>query len=80
MKTAISIDEDLLQQADEVASHLGLSRSQLFAIALRDFLQRQQQWMLIQLNEVYGNEPELDERRLLKGMKSKVARTVKDRW
>ena len=81
MKIAISIDDELLQQADETARHLGLSRSRFFATAVRDFLHRQQQeQMLMRLNEVYGNHPEPDEKRLLKAMKTKVARTLKDRW
>jgi Arc/MetJ family transcription regulator len=81
MKTAISIDDALLQQADQTARLMGLSRSRLFATAVRDFLQRQQQeQMMRQLNEVYGSQPEPDEKRLLKGMKAKVRQTIKERW
>jgi antitoxin MazE6 len=81
MKTAISIDDGLLQQVDQTARLLGLSRSRLFAVAVRDFLQRQQQeQMLLRLNEVYANAPEPPERRVLKGIKSKVRRTLKDHW
>ena len=39
MKTAISIDDGLLQEADETARLMGLSRSRLFALAVGDFLQ-----------------------------------------
>jgi hypothetical protein len=81
MKTAISIDHGLLQEADQTARLMGLSRSRLFAVAVRDFLQRQrQEQMLLRLNEVYANQPEPDERRLLKGIKTKVRRTLKERW
>jgi len=38
MKTAISIDDGLLQEADETARLMGLSRSRLFALAVGDFL------------------------------------------
>ena len=41
MKTAISIDDALLQEADETAERMGLSRSRLFALAVGDFLQKQ---------------------------------------
>jgi Arc/MetJ family transcription regulator len=59
MKTAISIDDGLLQEADQTARLMGLSRSRLFAVAVRDFLQRQrQEQMLLRLNEVYENQPE----------------------
>ncbi|MGH9625047.1 MAG: hypothetical protein ACRD6B_03425 [Bryobacteraceae bacterium] len=40
MKTAISVDDKLLQQADETAKRMGLSRSRFFALAVDDFLQR----------------------------------------
>ena len=81
MKTAISIDGGLLQEADETARRLGLSRSRLFALAVGDFLQRQRrEHMLLRLNEVYASGMEPAEKRLLKGIKARVRRTVKERW
>jgi predicted transcriptional regulator len=81
MKTAISINDDLLQEADEAAKLMGLSRSRLFALAVGDFLQRQrQEQMLRRLNEVYANGLEPAEKILLKGIRAKVRRTVKERW
>ena len=78
MKTAISIDERLLQDADEAARLMGLSRSRLFSVAIGDFLQRQRrEQMLLRLNEVYADRIEPSETRLLKEMKAKVSRTVK---
>jgi metal-responsive CopG/Arc/MetJ family transcriptional regulator len=81
MKTAISIDDGLLQEADETARLMGLSRSRLFAMAVGDFLQRQrQEQMLLRLNEVYTESREPAETILLKGIKAKVRRAVKERW
>ncbi|HWF45988.1 MAG TPA: hypothetical protein VG168_03195 [Bryobacteraceae bacterium] len=81
MKTAISIDDALLQQADETARVMGLSRSRLFALAVGDFLQRQRrEQMLLRLNEVYAGGIEPAEKRLLRGIKAKIRRTVKERW
>jgi metal-responsive CopG/Arc/MetJ family transcriptional regulator len=81
MKTAISIDDGLLQQADETARLMGLSRSRLFSLAVGDFLQRQRhEQMLLRLNEVYSNRMEPAEKHLLKGIKAKVRRAVKQRW
>jgi metal-responsive CopG/Arc/MetJ family transcriptional regulator len=81
MKTAISLDDALLQAADETARRMGLSRSRLFALAVADFLERQrQEQMLHRLNEVYASGVEPAERRLLKGIKSKVCGTAKERW
>jgi metal-responsive CopG/Arc/MetJ family transcriptional regulator len=81
MKTAISIEDEVLQEADKTARRMGLSRSRLFALAVGDFLQRQrQEQMLLRLNEVYSNEAEPVEKRLLKGIKAKTRRTLKDPW
>jgi hypothetical protein len=81
MKTAISIEDELLRQADETARQMGLSRSRLFALAVGDFLQRQRrEQMLLRLNEVYGKGMETPEKRLLKGIRNKVRRTAKERW
>ena len=81
MKTAISIDDALLQEADETAERMGLSRSRLFALAVGDFLQKQRrEQMLRQLNEVYAGGLDATERRLLKGIKAKVRGNVKERW
>jgi metal-responsive CopG/Arc/MetJ family transcriptional regulator len=81
MKTAISIDNGLLQQVDETARLMGLSRSRLFALAVGDFLERRRrEHMLLRLNEVYTSGMEREQERLLKGMKAKVRRTIKERW
>jgi metal-responsive CopG/Arc/MetJ family transcriptional regulator len=81
MKTAISIDDGILREADETARRMGLSRSRLFALAVGDFLRRQrQEQMLLRLNEVYANQGEPAEKRLLKGIKAKVRRSVQEPW
>lgn len=77
MKTAISLSDELLQQADKAARQMGLSRSRLFAVAIAEFLERQrQERMLHQLNEVYAGGMTPEEKRLLKQMKSKVRRVL----
>ena len=38
MKTAISLPDELFREADEVAERLALSRSQLYARALSEFV------------------------------------------
>ena len=81
VKTAISIDDRLLHEADETARRMGLSRSRLFALAVGDFLERQrQEQMLLRLNQVYINGLDRSEKRLLNGIKAKVRRTAKERW
>jgi predicted transcriptional regulator len=81
MKTAISIDDALLHEADQTARLMGLSRSRLFALALADFLRRRRkEQMLLRLNEVYANGIEPGEKRPLAGIKAKVRPVLKDRW
>lgn len=80
MKIAISIDEELLQQADKTARWMGLSRSRLFALAVGDFVQRQRHdQTLHRLNEVYADGLEPTEKRLLRGIKANVRRAAKGR-
>ena len=80
MKTAISIQGELLEQVDATARTMGLSRSRLIALAVDEFVRKQREAeMLRRLNEVYGGANP-GERTPLKGVKAKFARTVKDRW
>ena len=81
MKTAISLKDDLLKEADATALAMGVSRSRLVALALSDFLQKQRSaQMLRRLNGVYGDGVKAPEKGLLRGIKAKVSRTVKERW
>ncbi len=57
MKTAISIPDSLFMEANELASKLGLSRSELYAKALSDLLESyRDQAITAKLNEVYAQE------------------------
>jgi metal-responsive CopG/Arc/MetJ family transcriptional regulator len=81
MKTAISINDDLLQEADAAAQLMGMSRSRLFARAVGEFLKRnREEQMLRRLNEVYAGTRDPREKPLLKSIKAKVRPLVKDRW
>jgi metal-responsive CopG/Arc/MetJ family transcriptional regulator len=79
MKTAVSLNDDLLQQADEAARQMGLSRSRFFAAAISQFLEtKKQDDMLRQMNESYEKGATPTERRMLRGIKAKV-RGIADR-
>ncbi len=79
MKTAISVEDSLMQQADEAARDLGLSRSGLIADALRDYLRKRRRARIgEQLNEAYANAPSLEERRLVGKLRTKLP--LVDRW
>jgi antitoxin MazE6 len=40
MKTAVSIPDEMFAQAEKLAGHAGVSRSQLFSAALREYVAR----------------------------------------
>jgi metal-responsive CopG/Arc/MetJ family transcriptional regulator len=81
MKTAISINDGLLREADETARLMKLSRSRLFALAVGEFLKRQRrEEMLLRLNEVYANGVDPAEKRLVARIKNKLRPTLKERW
>jgi metal-responsive CopG/Arc/MetJ family transcriptional regulator len=58
MKTAISIPDHLFKAAEEAARRLDVSRSELYARALQEYLTaRREEDITRQLNEVYAEEP-----------------------
>jgi metal-responsive CopG/Arc/MetJ family transcriptional regulator len=76
MKTAISIESSLLEEADRTATKLGVSRSRLVSLALAEYLKQQRNEDITrQLNRVYAHssEPRLD-------LKPKFRATIKDGW
>jgi predicted transcriptional regulator len=58
MKTAISLPDDLFRRAEAAARRLKMSRSQLYANAIAEFLERRQtNKITARLNEIYSEEP-----------------------
>ena len=58
MKVAISLPDRLFQDAETVAKTRGVSRSQLYATALADFLnQNKPREVTERLNVIYGQKP-----------------------
>ncbi len=66
MKTAISIPDEVFEAAERTAKSLGVSRSELYATAVREYLERyRREGLTEKLNQVYENDEaasELDER------------------
>ena len=57
MKTAISIPDKVFRSADALAKRLGVSRSQLYATAVADFLVRHQSRKVTErLDRIYEEE------------------------
>lgn len=57
MKTAISLPDDLFRSGDSLAKRLGVSRSELYARALAEYLAKHRTDQITQrLNAVYATE------------------------
>jgi antitoxin MazE6 len=57
VKTAVSVPDDLFQQAEATARRLRVSRSELYAKAIAEFLNRQDEKAITErLNEVYSGQ------------------------
>jgi metal-responsive CopG/Arc/MetJ family transcriptional regulator len=56
MKTAISLPDKLYNEAEKTAKTMGIPRSQLFAIALEEYLNKvSKNGITSKLNEIYKN-------------------------
>lgn len=66
MKTAISIQDDIFEAAEEAARELRISRSELYARAVGEFVARHSKKNVTRrLNQIYADSaeaPSLDER------------------
>ncbi len=57
MKTAVSVPDELFRLAETTARRLRVSRSQLYATALAEYLRRQQSDTITErLNKVYSQQ------------------------
>ena len=70
VKSAISLDESLFRQAKAWAEKLGVSRSQLFARAVAEYVRRHEnEELLRRLNEAHAEGPaKEDEKALMHGL------------
>jgi antitoxin MazE6 len=57
MKTAISVPDDIFESADGLAERLGVSRSELYATAVAEYLAKHRdEDVTARLNSVYAEE------------------------
>ena len=58
MKTAICIPDELFREADHLAHRLRISRSELYASAVADYIgDHRKEAVTERLNEIYENQP-----------------------
>ncbi len=81
VKTAVSLQKDLFEQVETLASEMKISRSRLFVLALEEFLQRHQsQQLLEQINAAYDDAPDPSEQALRRRMRRQHRQIVKGEW
>jgi metal-responsive CopG/Arc/MetJ family transcriptional regulator len=81
VKTAISIQKSLFEQAEKIARKMKVSRSRLFALALEDYIHREQnRELLAQINRAYANEPDSTEQTLRRKVRGTHRRIVRGQW
>lgn len=73
MKTVISLPESLFRRAENVAHELQISRRELVATAIDEFVKRYERRALIEaINRAYEEEPPTaEEKELLQGIREK---------
>ena len=77
VKTAISLDEELLMKVNRLSNDLHVSRSKVFTLAVQDYLKKQEnQSLLAQLNEAYEDFPGEEERGISKSMRIKQSKII----
>ncbi len=81
VKTAISIQDSLFEEAEALAREMNISRSRLFALALEDYIRRHQNNELLErINAAYGEAPDRSEEALLQAMRRQHRQIVEDEW
>ena len=81
VKTAISIQKSLFDQAEKIARKMKVSRSRLFALALEDYIHREQnRELLAQINAAYSDEPDATEKTLRIKARGTHRRIVRGEW
>jgi metal-responsive CopG/Arc/MetJ family transcriptional regulator len=82
MKTAISLPDELFKEVEKIAKEQHYSRSKVFVVALREYLEkRSSKKLLAALNEAYATAESPEEYAVRERGKKRYAKTVrKERW
>ncbi len=81
IKTAISIQKPLFEQAEDLARKLNVSRSRLFVLALEEYIRQQEnRELLAQINDAYAEGPDESEKVLRRKSRQTHRRIVEGEW
>lgn len=80
VKTAISLQQTLFEQVNELARDLAVPRSRIFVLALEEFIRRHDnRSLLARINAAYADVP-ASERKRLRQMRRSHRRIIEDEW
>jgi metal-responsive CopG/Arc/MetJ family transcriptional regulator len=80
-KTAISLDETLFEQVDDMAREMNISRSRLFALAVGAYIEQHQNRKLLEaLNEAYQDGLDPSEQELMLKSRAKSRQLLEGEW
>ena len=81
IKTAISLSEIIYEEMNALAQRLHIPRSQLFALAAEEFLQRHKNKDLVRkINEALSNQSSREDKQWLRAAKRKHRQIMDDKW
>ena len=81
IKTAISIQKPLFEEANELAQELNISRSRLFALAIEKYIANyQNQNLLDKLNQAYDDQDDPNETQRLAKMSKRQRVQLEGEW
>jgi hypothetical protein len=81
VKTAISLQKSLFDQADSLASEMKISRSRFFVLAVEEFIERHKnQKLLTAINDAYADSPDYAEIERLRSARQSQRRIVEGEW
>jgi metal-responsive CopG/Arc/MetJ family transcriptional regulator len=81
IKTAISVNKPLFEEVDALAHEMEVSRSQLFSLAAKEYIQRHRSHKIMEaINTAYNDTPDANEEALQKQMRRKQRKMVEDQW
>ena len=80
IKTAISIEEPLFKELEALAEEMKVSRSRLFSLAAREYIQRRKNKKLIEaINAAYDDQPDSEEEKFLEAAQASFLE-IADEW
>ncbi|RQD65365.1 CopG family transcriptional regulator [Desulfonatronovibrio magnus] len=81
VKTAISIEKPLFEQINSLADEMNMSRSRIFSLAAKEFIQRHKNKDLLDaINSAYDDVTDEKEASLKTAMRSRHSNMVQDQW